>query len=189
MTKSIPFRILIVIVLIVLGVVYLYPTLRYEQLSRKETHELEQLAELTDYSLSSLATDIYLDEIDLKGRMKESDLDETTKIAAMEKIDYLRGPFRDQIKYHRKKAIKRGLDLQGGMRMVMEVDLAELVDKAAKGKDERIEPVLEELKQQALTTDINILETLELLCREKGISLATYWGEPGQSDESVRRRD
>ncbi len=187
MTKSIPFRLFIVIMLIVLGAVYLYPTLRYEQLSRKETHELEQLAELTGYSLSSLATDIYVDEIDLKGQVKESNLDEATKTAAMEQIDYLRGSFRDQIKYHRKKAIKRGLDLQGGMRMVMEVDLVELVNKAAKGKNERIEPVLEELKQQALTTDINVLETLELLCREKGISLATYWGEPGQSDESVRR--
>ena len=37
MMKSIPFRILLIIVLIILGVVYLYPTLRYEQLSKKET--------------------------------------------------------------------------------------------------------------------------------------------------------
>jgi preprotein translocase subunit SecD len=137
--------------------------------------------------LSTLASDIYMDEVDLKGQVEESDLDEATKTAAFDKIDYLRGTFRDQIRYHRKKAIKRGLDLQGGMRMVMEVDLVELVEKAAKGKDERIEPILEELKQQALTSDVNVLEILELLCREEGISLATYWGEPGQSDESVRR--
>ncbi|MBU1708129.1 protein translocase subunit SecD [bacterium] len=187
MTKSIPFRIFIVIVLIVFGVIYLYPTLRYEQLSKKEMRQIEQLAELTGMPLSTLATDIYLDEIDLKGQVEKSDLDEATKIAASEKIDYLRGPFRDQITYHRKKAIKRGLDLQGGMRMVMEVDLVELVEKAAKGKDGRIEPILEELKQQASTSDINVLESLELLCREKGISMATYWGEPGQSDESVRK--
>ena len=45
----------------------------------------------------------------------------------------------------RSKSIKQGLDLQGGMHMVLEVDLVSLVDNLARNKDSRFETRLREL--------------------------------------------
>lgn len=187
MMKSIPFRVILIVAIIVLGAVFLYPTLRFEQLSKEETLELHELSEISGIPLSTLGTDIYRDEVDLKGQIEESDLDEVTKNKAFEKLDYLRGLFRDQINYHRKRAIKRGLDLQGGMYMVLEVDLVKLVENSAKNKDARFERILMELREKTRVSSIDILDALSEICLHEQTFLSTYWGEPGQSDESVRR--
>jgi SecD/SecF fusion protein len=186
MTKSIPFRVLLIVVFIVLGAVYLYPTLRYEELSKEETQKLVELSDLSGIPLATLATDIYRDDVDLKGQIEESQLDEATKAEAIEKVEYLRGPFYRSIKYHRARAIKRGLDLQGGMYLVLEVDLVKLVEDAAKNKDDRFRRIIGELRQRVQVSDINVLETLAELCTNEGVSLSSYWGEPGQTDESIR---
>lgn len=187
MTRSIPFRVLLIVGLIILGAVYLYPTLRYEQLSEEETQELHELSELSGIPLNVLGTDIYRDDVDLRGQVEESELDDATKAMAIEKVDYLRGPFYKSLKYHRAQAIKRGLDLQGGMYLVLEVDLVKLVENAGKSKDEQFERIVAQLRERARAREINILETLRALCADEGIPLSTYWGEPGQSDESIRR--
>jgi SecD/SecF fusion protein len=186
MTKSIPFRVLLIVALIVLGTVCLYPTLRYEELSKKETQLLVELSELSGIPLNTLGTEIYRDDVDLKGQIEQSELDDVAKAAAIEKVEYLRGPFTRSMKYNRGRAIKRGLDLQGGMYLVLEVDLVKLVEDAAKNKDERFRRVLAELRQRVVVSDINVLETLGELCTREGIPLSTYWGEAGQSDESIR---
>ena len=41
----------------------------------------------------------------------------------------------DQIDYFEKRSIKQGLDLKGGIYIVLEVDLPQLIDNLAKNKD------------------------------------------------------
>ncbi len=185
MLKSIPFRIIVIVALLIIGAIYLRPTLRYEQLSKEETQKLHELSALTNIPLSTLGIDIYRDDVDLKGEVEESDIDEVKKAQARELIDYLRGPFREKIKYHRAQAIKRGLDLQGGMYLVLEVDVVKLVENTARNKDERCEAILAELRERAHEGNVNILEILQEICRRRNIPLSTYWGEAGQTDESI----
>jgi len=187
MLKSIPFRIVVIVALLIIGAIYLRPTLRYEQLSKEETQKLHELSALTNIPLATLGIDIYRDDVDLKGEVEESDIDEVKKTQARKLIDYLRGPFREKIKYHRAQAIKRGLDLQGGMYLVLEVDVVKLVENTARNKDERCEAILAELRDRAQAGNVDILEVLQEICRRRSISLSTYWGEAGQTDESIRK--
>jgi preprotein translocase subunit SecD len=185
MLKSIPFRIILILALIILGAVYLYPTLRYEQLSKQETRDLQKLSDISGISLATLATDIYRDDVDLRGQIEESDLDATRKAEAVKQVEYMRGPFFEKMKYNRPRAIKRGLDLQGGMYIALEVDLVKLVEDAAKNKDERLGRIIGELRDKARAGDVDVLGALRTICNRERISLSVYWEEPDQSDESI----
>jgi preprotein translocase subunit SecD len=187
MLKSIPFRIVVIVALLIIGAIYLRPTLRYEQLSKEETQKLYELNALTNIPLANLGIDIYRDDVDLKGEVNDSGIDEAKKVQARKVIDYLRGPFREKIKYNRAQAIKRGLDLQGGMYLVLEVDVVKLVENTARNKDERFEAIIAELRDRARAGNVDILEVLQEICRRRSISLSTYWGEAGQTDESIRK--
>lgn len=187
MLKSIPFRIVVIVALLIIGAIYLRPTLRYEQLSKEETQKLYELNALTNIPLANLGIDIYRDDVDLKGEVNDSGIDEAKKVQARKVIDYLRGPFREKIKYNRAQAIKRGLDLQGGMYLVLEVDVVKLVENTARNKDERFEAIIAELRDRAQAGNVDILEVLQEICRRRSISLSTYWGEAGQTDESIRK--
>jgi SecD/SecF fusion protein len=183
--KSHRFRIITVLVLIVLGAYVLYPTLRYEQLSDEETAKLTQLAQLTGMPLSQLATDIFRDDVDLAGEIQQSNLSEADKMAAIEQVEYLRGDFQKSLIANRSLAIKRGLDLQGGMYLVLEVDLVEMLQNSAKGKDEQYEALMKEVAQASKSPDVEVFDALESVAGRMNISLSRYWGEAGQSDGDV----
>ena len=53
----------------------------------------------------------------------------------------------------RQKRIKLGLDLQGGMRVVLEVNVLKLVEDLAKNKDDAFAQVLKEVREEARTSD------------------------------------
>jgi len=73
-------------------------------------------------------------------------------------------------------SIKLGLDLQGGMNLVMEVDVKELLDALAQNKDERFEKALESAAQEARQTDISIITLFARNLQEMNVDLARYYG-------------
>lgn len=183
--KSIRSRTILVLVLIGLGIYYLYPTFKYESLSTKEDLLLTELAETSNIPLKRLASEIYLDDVDLKAEVQASELSDEQKAKAVESIEYLRSEFYKKISYYRPKAIKLGLDLQGGMYIVLEVDFLKLIDDAAKGKDETYDRIIAELRRTVTDRDVDVFVALrEIAVREK-TSLSRYWGDPGQSDDAI----
>lgn len=183
--KSIRNRVIFLFVLLGLGVYYLYPTYKYESLAGEEVTLLTKLSESSGMSLARLGTDVYRDEVDLKAEIEASSISADRKLASAEQLDHLRGSFNDQIKTYRPKAIKRGLDLQGGMYLVLEVDIPTMLDQIAKGKDEAFDRVMTELRTRVDQSDVDVLETLRSLASREKTSLSRYWGEPGQTDEQV----
>lgn len=183
--KQYRFRIIVILALIVLAGYMLYPTMRYEQLSEQEDELLMQLASTSGIPVSRLALDIYRDEVDLIGEIQQSDLPEADKASAIEQVNYLRGDFASALQANRSLAIKRGLDLQGGMYLVLEVDLAELLDNSAKGKDDQYEALMRQVRASSKDPDVEVFDALERTARSMNISLSRYWGEPGQSDNDV----
>src|SRR3989337_2765359 len=133
--KSVRSRLILLLIIIGIALYYLYPTYKYEKLSDEEQTLLTSLAEESGLPLNRLATDVYRDDIDLAAEIQASDLSSEQKDSAAQKLEYLRGEFLEQMKYYRPRAIKRGLDLQGGMYLVLEVDVWQLLDNMAKGKD------------------------------------------------------
>jgi SecD/SecF fusion protein len=185
--KSIRNRLILIVLFVGFAVYYLYPTVKYEKLSRQEQSLLVEFASLSRLPLDRVATDIYRDDVDFRAEIEASDsLSKEQKEQAVQKLEFLRGSFLTDMKYYRPRAIKLGLDLQGGMHLVLEVDLVKLLDNRAKGKDEVYDRLMADLRTQTTTMhDVDVFDVLRRLSQREHISLSRYWGEPGQTDDRV----
>ena len=79
--------------------------------------------------------------------------------------------------------IKLGLDLQGGMYVIMEVDVAKLLQDLAKRKDEVFNAVLNETIEASKTSDESFIDIFDNRLTARGLSLKAYYGEI-RDDES-----
>ena len=83
------------------------------------------------------------------------------------------------------KAIRMGLDLQGGMYLTYEVDLPALVEQLARNRDDQLEEILTETREEMSVSTERFLPILTRKCQEREIPLNRYWGERGDSDGKV----
>jgi SecD/SecF fusion protein len=83
----------------------------------------------------------------------------------------------------KEKRLKLGLDLQGGMYVIMEVDIPKLLQNLAKNTDERFNQSLEEASADVKVTEGDFVETFEAKLKSKGGSIKAYYGEI-RDDES-----
>ena len=74
-----------------------------------------------------------------------------------------------------KKSIKLGLDLQGGMHLVLEVDVKTFLDKLAQNKDERFVKALESAGSSATESGANIVDALDKNLQEAGADITRYY--------------
>lgn len=88
----------------------------------------------------------------------------------------------------RDKRLKLGLDLKGGMYVVMDVDVVKLLEDMAKKKDDQLTVILAEVKEASKNNEELILETFKIKLSEKGQSLKSYYGELRDSDAEVEAK-
>ena len=89
---------------------------------------------------------------------------------------------------NRNKRLKLGLDLKGGMYVVLDVDVVKLLEDMAKKKDEQLTAILAEVKETSKKSDELILETFKIKLTEKGQNLKSYYGELRDSDADVEAK-
>jgi SecD/SecF fusion protein len=180
------FRIVIVVFLIAIALYYLYPTFHYEQLKKVEQAKFATLAALSDLSLADISRDIYVGEIDLRNSIAGWDtLDEAVKSSITEQLDQLKGPFKEKIQSVRARAIRRGLDLQGGMRMVLEVDLVKLLDNLAQRKDETFDNLLTEVNTRTQDPHVDFFQAVRQVFDEAKVPLGRYFLSPRASEKEI----
>jgi preprotein translocase subunit SecD len=85
----------------------------------------------------------------------------------------------------RKKRVKLGLDLQGGMRVVLEVNTGKLLEKIANNPDDIFKKVLAEAEQEALKTDEPVVDIIGKNFKERNIRLSRYYGTIRQDDTEI----
>lgn len=85
----------------------------------------------------------------------------------------------------RLKRIKLGLDLQGGMRVVLEVNTAKLLEKLAKNPDIVFKQMMNESVKEAATTDESIVDIMGRKLQQRGIRLSRYFGNIRQDDSAI----
>ncbi|MBU1982828.1 hypothetical protein KJ815_00305, partial [bacterium] len=183
--KSVRNRFIFLLFILAMAVYYLYPTYKYDQLTTEESEKLVQLADHSGISLEVLATEIYRDDVDFRPEIEAADLPPEQKNEAIRLLEYMRGEFLQDIKHYRPKAIKLGLDLQGGMYLVLEVDLIKMLDNEAKGKDPDFERLLRALREATTERNVEVFDALREIAAREHISLNRYWGEPGQADNTI----
>ncbi|MBS1519336.1 MAG: protein translocase subunit SecD [Bacteroidetes bacterium] len=88
----------------------------------------------------------------------------------------------------RDKRLKLGLDLKGGMYVVMDVDVVKLLEDMSKKKDDMLVSILAEVKESTKNNDEIILETFKVKLAERGLNLKTYYGEIRDTETDVESR-
>ena len=163
--KEYRFRIIIILAAIALSIYLLYPTFMDYQNSKHIQSVVEQ--------------------------KKQEILKQNPKISKSELEEFLT-IVEDSVKQsdpsyieNRLKRLKLGLDLQGGMRVVLEVNTAKLLEKLANNPDQVFNSLLAEAKKEAETSDESVVEILARKLQQKGIRLSRYFGNIRQDDAEI----
>ncbi len=93
----------------------------------------------------------------------------------------------DKIRSARLQRMKLGLDLQGGMRVVLEVDILRLLEELAENKDDQFEQLLAAARTEVAGTDEAALDVFARRFQDAGIRLSRYYGSIRDTDEQILR--
>ncbi len=92
------------------------------------------------------------------------------------------------IREARGKRIKLGLDLQGGMRVVLEVNVLKLLEDLAKNKDETFTTIINDVSTESKKTDDPITGLLKDKFEQKDIRMSRYYGNIRDSNDDIVER-
>ncbi len=166
--KEFRFRIIMIVGVLALSIYLLYPTFADIQNSNKIEKELTLYQE----SLQQSNPQISENEI--------SDL-----ILVKEDSIMISDP---TIRENRDKRMKLGLDLQGGMYLVMEVNTAKLLEKLVKTPDDEFMAYLSAAEEAAKISDEDIVTLLATNIQADGKRLSRYFGSIREDDDEIITR-
>ena len=163
--KEFRFKLIIIIAAIALSIYLLYPT----YLDYQNNKDIKLALETNREQLKKTNPDLSKTQIDNVLRVKEDSI-------------LVANP--DIVK-NRENRVKLGLDLQGGMRVVLEVNTGKLLDKLAKNPDQVFTNVLAEAEKESQQTDEPIVDLVSRKLTEKGIRLSRYFGTIRDDDDKI----
>lgn len=163
--KALRFRFIIIVASIAISVYLLYPTYQDYQNSNR----IAQAVKAKREQLKKVSPELTSDQLD---RILQSTSD---SIKAAD----------PSIREARMKRIKLGLDLQGGMRVVLEVNTVKLLEKLANNPDDAFRKLLAEAGKEAALSNESVVELVGNKFQEKGIRLSRYFGTIRQDDGEI----
>jgi len=163
--KEFRFRLIIIIAAIALAVYLLYPT----YLDFQNNRDIKQTLETEKEQIKKSNSSISKTQINNILRIKEDSI-------------LVANP--DIVK-NRENRVKLGLDLQGGMRVVLEVNTGKLLEKLAKNPDEVFNNVLAEAEKESQQTDESVVDLVAEKFTERGIRLSRYFGTIRDEDDKI----
>jgi len=180
-------RFVIVALALILAAYYLYPTFRYESLRNQEELDAQWISTQMGISYAYVIENIYKDESILRDKLEElKSIDDEQKVEIAERLQYIQGALQEKSLKYRKKAIKRGLDLQGGMHLVLEVDLVQLLNNMARQRDTQLDIILAKVENELnLNPTADFDNVVTDAFDAEAIKLSQYFGEAGESNVTV----
>jgi len=163
--KEFRFKIIIILGAIALSIYLLYPT----YVDYQNSKEISQILEKKREEIKE--TDPEVTSETLKSRIRT--VEDSIKTAD------------PSIQEARQKRIKLGLDLQGGMRVVLEVNTGRLLEKLAKDPDQTFKDALNSAQAEASLSDEPVVDILARNFEEKGIRLSRYFGSVRDDDNTI----
>ncbi len=180
MQRKILFKTLFVLAFVIAALYSLYPTFQLSGLQKQEKQLITQIKDLS--GLSALDIDAALANGDLESQIRMAS-QATDKPKALTLADQLIR-LNTQIATVEGKAIRRGLDLQGGTYMVYEVDLRKFLDEVAKNKDARLDDILK-ATQKDYEAGNDFFASLQNNFASRNVKLNRYFGRRGQPDDEI----
>ena len=163
--KELRFRIILILGAVALSLYLLYPTYQDYQFTQKidkTLAERRQEIKATDPSITN-------ETLDKRIRLVEDSLKASDP----------------EIEKARSKRIKLGLDLQGGMRVVLEVNTGKLLEKIAKNPDDVFKRIIREAEKEAALSNEPVVDIVVRKLQQRGIRLSRYYGNIRQSDSQI----
>ena len=90
-----------------------------------------------------------------------------------------------QLERFETKIIKQGLDLKGGMYIVLEADIPTLLTNLATLDDERLKTIIDKSGEESRNPDIDFFTAFENNVKSDGIKLSRYYHEYGSSLDEI----
>lgn len=174
-------RLVLVVALLVLAAVSLYPTFQLGGLHDKEEQMMSEIESLT--GMSRLDISAGLAEGDLITRIQDAasgdSMQQALDIAAdLTVLD-------EKIENVERRAIKQGLDLQGGTYLVYEADLPKLLRNLAKNPDNRLDNIIQTTNQRVQDEGLDFFPVLEEEFNARDIDMNRYFGRKGQTNDEI----
>jgi preprotein translocase subunit SecD len=92
---------------------------------------------------------------------------------------------KDEVEYFGKNTIKQGLDLKGGIYIVLEVDLPQLVSNLAKNKDKKFDIFLNDLKDGYTNNSVDFFELFDSKATDQDLKLPRYFITYGKTKNQI----
>ncbi len=163
--KEFRFTLIIILAAIGLSLYLLYPTYKTYQNDKKINQEIDT----RKTEIMQASPDISKEDLDKKLRYVEDSLKAADPTYTSTK----------------QKSLKLGLDLQGGMRVVLEVNTGKLLEKLAKSPDDVFKQAIAQAEKEGATTDESVVDIFARILQQKGIRLSRYFGSIRDDDSKI----
>ncbi len=163
--KELRFRLILITAFVALSIYLLWPTYQDYQNNQQVQQYLEHVKDSLKVANPTLAPA----KVDSILVAKEDSIHSNNK----------------EFQKAREKRIKLGLDLQGGMYLVLEVNTGKLLEKLAKDPDATFKQIMKEANQEAKLSDEDLVTIVVRKLKERGIRLSRYFGSIRQSDNEI----
>ena len=163
--KEFRFRIFMILGVLALSAYLLYPTFADIQNTNKIEQELSVLSENLQKSNPTISESQLNDMLLLR--------EDSLMLADV------------SIRENREKRMKLGLDLQGGMYLVMEVNTAKLIEKLVKDPDDDFNALLKAASAEAEVSDEEVVTILATKIKESGKRLSRYFGSIRDDEDEI----
>jgi preprotein translocase subunit SecD len=170
------FKIILIVAAIALALYYLYPTYQSASYQRKLT-ELSGQLKYANYLESHPLPP-------MPDSLKQAYLDSLKSSFSADSLQYYDANA-NSIVDAKLKRIKLGLDLQGGMHIVLEVDIVKMLDDMAKNKDQTFDQIMQQVAAQSKQSDADPLDLLGQQFGQRGIRLSRYYGDIRDDNSKV----
>lgn len=180
--RSLLYRAILIAVLVAAAIWQLYPTFNMSRLNEQQNRKISnvfQIADLTNREIRTALLEGNL-ESEILHALKDSTSRPNVKNIAKQLVE-----LDTKISNTESKAIKRGLDLQGGTYLVYEVDFPNFLTNVAKNPDVPLTELLQEIDIEAKHNDLDFFDVLEPRFAEKNIPLNRYFGKKGDPERKI----
>ncbi|MBN1482441.1 protein translocase subunit SecD [candidate division KSB1 bacterium] len=176
-------KLILVLALLIIAGVSLYPTFRLSGLHQRENKLFADIESLT--GLTKLDIDESLTVGDLEARIRKNASGDSMDKALQSAAEIIE--LSAKIEDVEKRAIKQGLDLQGGTYLVYEADLPQLLRNLAKNQDDQLEDIIAATKIVVEQEGAGFFTALEQNFKSRNIDMNRYFGRKGQTNQDIIR--
>ncbi len=163
--KELRFRIILILAAVALSIYLLYPT----YLNYQNNKKIDEILAKKRIQIEKADPNISNDEVDTRLKSVEDSIKANDPSINKDKL----------------ASLKLGLDLQGGMRVVLEVNTGKLLQKLAKAPDANFNQALAQAEKEAATSNASIVDLLANNLKAKGIRLSRYYGNIREDDSQI----